>query len=145
MTVDEMAALIKTIDLPAIGMQVMANMKEEAIDLNRSQLLEGLGNDGNKIPQRYKSDSYAKLKNKMNPFPGFGVPDGYKTGAMHEAWKLAIQSKNVYLLYSSDSKFKQFIGKYPTAAGLNPKSIEELRNRGFMEGAVQKIKEHLTL
>ncbi len=145
MTIHEMNDLVKTIDLEQIGSEALALHKEDAIQLNKDQLLSGIGNDARKIEPKYASPAYAKQKNRMNPLAGYGVPDLYKTGAMFEAFNLAIQNKKQYKLFSADSKFAKLVKKYPTAYGLNTESIEDLKASGYMETVVDKTKKHLTL
>lgn len=145
MTIHDMNDLVKSIDLQDAGVSVLVDLKEEAIQLNKDQLLSGLDNEGVKMLPRYASIQYAKKKNRMNPDAGMLVPDLYLTGALFDAFALAIQSKKEYKIFSNDSKYAALVKKYPTAFGLNEESIDNLRVNGFTEGIVNKIKEHLTL
>lgn len=52
-------------------------------DMVRRQLSSGIAGDGKRL-KPYKSTTYARKKNRMNPEPGLGNPDGKVSGALHE-------------------------------------------------------------
>ena len=111
--------------------------KNEFLDQQREQLMDGLDSEGNKISPSYASDSYAVLKNKMNPFAGLGNPDLYKTGSWQEGLQLNILSKKQYEFKSTDSKDSKLNAKYKKAKGLNSESIGEVVNkRGFRKALI---------
>lgn len=75
--------------------QVLATAADKevtkAADLNREQLFQqGTKADGTKLDP-YKSDKYARRKNRMNPAPGFGNPDAYLTGDLHRQLRVEIR------------------------------------------------------
>jgi hypothetical protein len=52
-------------------------------DKQRGQMSDGLNAEGDKIG-RYRNPAYARMKNSMNPKPGFGTPDLKLTGAFYK-------------------------------------------------------------
>lgn len=61
-------------------------------DVNRQQLLAGRNAEGLEVRPQYSfrggENSYASLKNQMNPVPGFGTPDLKYTGTFHASIKV---------------------------------------------------------
>jgi hypothetical protein len=84
--------------------------QENYIELNLSQMLEGLTSKGTEIGQ-YQSELYAIEKNRINPLPGFGVVDLRYTGAFYGATTLSLKGDTI-IIQSVDSKAPKLEGKY---------------------------------
>lgn len=108
-----------------VGDAVAANVGEIET-MQREQLEQGRGKDGEKIQPSYKSGTYAKKKNARNPEPGLGTPDLKDTGAYHGAIT-ARAYQDAVEISSSDYKAQYLVPKYPNAMGLNVLGIIRLQ------------------
>lgn len=145
-TIHEKQRLIKLVNLNKIGASIIADSKPELISKNKEQLMDsGVNKLGQKL-RRYQSNSYAARKNKLNPFPGFGVPDLYRTGAFQSGFQLRINSVNTFELFSTDGKSKQLIEKYgKDIFGLTNESKAEYRKEVMQPELVKAVKQILKL
>lgn len=106
---------IKVID---IVRDAANNTAEDWAELNREQLLHGLNSQGQPVGE-YRSPVYAEVKNRINPLPGFGVPDLKNTGAFHDAIFMRAKGGQV-ITSSSDWKLSVLEKKYgKSILGLN--------------------------
>ena len=145
MTIHDMQALVKKVDLNAIAVRALLAVKDTVLRLNKDQLLEGKDNEGITMSPRYASVPYANQKHKQNPLAGYGVPDLYKTGETFRKMKLVIPNKKVYNVESTSDIFSHLKSKYPYAFGLNKSSESELRDEGFEAEMQEGVKRELTL
>lgn len=145
-TLHEMQRRLKTVDLKQIAIGIVADTKPDLIDKNREQLMDEGTDRRNKKLQRYRSNSYAARKNKMNPFPGFGNPDLYRTGAFQRAFQFKLLSKDTFEIYSTDSKAKDLEKKYGTDIfGLTDQSKSEYNKTIMQPQMVQEVKKILKI
>lgn len=140
MTIPELQRRFKRVDIKKAAVSIIADNKEDIVQFNRDQLMDGENKEGKKL-KKYKSNSYAARKNKMNPSPGFGNPDLYLTGNFQEAMKLNIQSSRTYDITSTDSKTPDLKKKYGADIfGLQPDSRKEIQETIMNPGLVSHIK-----
>jgi hypothetical protein len=106
---------------------------------------EGVNKLGAKL-QRYASNSYAARKYAINPFPGFGNPDLFRTGAFQRGFKLKILTKNSFDIYSTDSKANDLTRKYGADVfGLTNESRDQYRAETMQPELVKAVKKVLHL
>ena len=142
-TIAQVKSNIDALDLAKVGMETVVAMKDEMVQLNREQLMEGRVKDGGKFQERYKSPSYADWKHRRNPIPGRFVPDLYDTGAFQEAMKLRVIDKQNFEIYSTDSKAKMLMSRFAGVVpffGLNADSRTELIAKGFEDELMSKVR-----
>lgn len=145
-TIHEMLRRVKQVDITNIAANIVANSKTELIEKNKAQLLDqGINKQGQKL-RRYQSNSYAARKHAINPFPGFGVPDLYRTGAFQSGFKLQLLSKNEFEINSSDSKTGDLVSKYgKDIFGLTTDSKAEYSKDTMQPELVKEVKRILKL
>ena len=144
-TIHEKLRLIKTVDIAKIALAIVAETKDEVIDKNRAQLLDGVDKTGKKL-KTYRSPAYAKKKHERNPFPGYGIADLYNTGAFQDGFKLKILTKNSFDIFSSDSKSSDLIKKYgANIFGLNTESKKEYSKETMQPKLVHEVKSIMKL
>jgi hypothetical protein len=107
-TIFEVANAVNRIDLIALAKQVVAANPEPLLEENRYQLYTGLRPDGGEITPRYRYYWYAEWKHRINPVPGFGIPDLFITGALHDTLKLSTETFMPY--------FDSVMATYPQIA-----------------------------
>jgi hypothetical protein len=88
-TIFEVANAVNRINLIELAKQVVMANAEPILEENRYQLYVGLRPDGSELTPRYYYRWYAEWKHRLNPAPGFGVPDLFITGALHETLTLS--------------------------------------------------------
>ena len=115
--------------IPIVG-ACLEETKEPIIGLNTSQLYdEGVDKNGNKL-QPYRSrgenyESYAAMKHRMNPKPGFGNPDLFLTGEFQHSMNLRVEGE-VFEIDSTDTKTNKLREKYGDQIfGLTDESKQE--------------------
>lgn len=100
------------LDLKKEAVSVIVAHKPEIVEFNKSQLLnDGETKLGVKL-KKYKSDAYARKKNRRNPSPGLGNPDLYDKGDFFDGMTVKIIDENKYEITSTDSKTNALIKKY---------------------------------
>lgn len=74
-------------------------------ELNTEQLAQGIDETGQQIGARlpYRSPTYARYKNMLNPLAGIGNPDLRLTGAYWDSITATVQNKTIQML-ALDSK-----------------------------------------
>lgn len=132
---------VQSIDLQKIGVKIVVESKPELISKNKEQLMNEGVDSLNKKLRRYASNSYAARKNKLNPFPGFGTPDLYRTGAFQRGFLLKLNTSNTFEIYSTDSKSKMLTEKYgKDVFGLTEDSKTEYRKEVMHPELVKEVK-----
>ncbi len=101
---------IEAMDVDRIAVSAVSNTTEEMANIQAEQMMHGLDSKGQPIGQ-YRSPIYAEVKNRMNPLPGFGVPDLKLTGAFYRGI-VAKVSGDVVVTDSTDSKSADLQKKY---------------------------------
>jgi hypothetical protein len=99
------------------------------VDLNRVQLLEGKDSNDSYL-KKYRSKSYAKYKETLNPL---GVTDLKLTGKFHNSFVLKARSFPITIT-ATDKKKNDLVKKYGKAIfGLNQESrsllVERLKSK----------------
>lgn len=115
-TLHAVAERFRNLDLHKEAMDLLVEEQKEVLDLNRDQLRRGFTKDGTRI-KKYRSRSYAKRKQKINPAPGFMNPDYKLTGKYWEGFRLKVLNSKEYEIFSVDSKAKD-LEKRDTNANL---------------------------
>jgi hypothetical protein len=98
----ELHQRITEVDKDRLIDECLSQLKGKVIELNLSQLDQGLNAEGKKF-RPYVNGSYARMKNRMNPKPGLGNPDLKKTGDFWKAFKADLRL-GVMDIYSEDQK-----------------------------------------
>ncbi len=111
MTLHELKRRWSKLDVKRAAISIVAERKEDIIDKNREQLMDGFNKEKKRL-KKYASPQYAAKKNRRNPVPGYGNPDLYDTGSFQQAMKLNIQSTTLYEITSTDSKTPDLKKKY---------------------------------
>lgn len=109
--------------------------KGDMITKQKDQLLHGLRRDSNKIG-KYKSNSYARKKNSLNPLPGFGNMDWKLTGQLHKEIFVDVRSET-FVIDSADDKTGKLIERFSDPFGLTKENqadyVEESLRPRFMK------------
>lgn len=106
--------------------EAMISMKEEIIDLNVSQLENGIGSDGNFVGD-YASAEYAGFKQSIGSKAPFGKVDTKLTGEFHsgffaEAFHSDTEGMSGLLIDSSDEKTNRLTSWYDNLFGIAPEN-----------------------
>lgn len=132
MTLVQYIEKLKKADKAYITEQILRIVQEESnyvIDLNQSQLLSGVDSKGNELKE-YAVKGYAVFKNKLNPIPGFGIPDLKLTGAFQREMYLQFSSKGFPIeIFSRDEKTGKLVEQYgKDIFGVTKDNLENLRD-----------------
>lgn len=128
------------------GAVAVAKTEQGVRLLQESQLVFTGKNKENKTLKRYKSSSYARMKNEMNPFPGYGNPDLKKTGALLRGLKIINITQHEFDIISTDAKYPELLKKYGKEMfGLNKDSIVDYKKKYFQTEFVAQVKKTLKL
>lgn len=142
-TIRQVYLNVKDVDLSKVTIDTLVEYDDNLVAINKGQLLDGKAKDGNKIRERYKSDSYAKWKNKRNPSAGLGIPDLRNKGDFFAGFKLKIVDKSSFEIYSTDSKNDMLVKNYGKSIpffGLNAEGRTSLIRSGFDVSLVDRFK-----
>jgi hypothetical protein len=93
--IDRLAAL----DFQQIAVECMKSNEPILLDANIDQLKHGKRSTGEQIGT-YKNESYARMKNRMNPLPGLDSVDLILTGAF--ARGIFVNFTNDSMIFDSD-------------------------------------------
>ena len=109
-------------------------------DRQRDQMLEGKNKKGARIG-RYRSGAYARMKEVMNPLPGFGVPDLRLTGEFFKQIYVDIRD-NTVIVDSTDEKTQSLVNKYGEEIfGLSKNTKSEFIKKDLRPVFMKKISE----
>jgi hypothetical protein len=145
MTIQELKRRWSKIDVKRAAISIVSERKEDIIDKNREQLMDGFDKEKKRL-KKYASPAYAAKKNKRNPSPGYGNPDLYDKGGFQNSMKLNIQSTNMYEITSTDSKTPDLKKKYgATIFGLTTDNKEDVKYEIINPGLVTYIKKETGL
>lgn len=127
MTLREFYNMLKTIDIQTLKEEAVWQNKDVIIELNQSQLRQGLTNQGTEIHPLYRSRTYAEFKASLSTYeaPNF-VPDLYLTGDFYKSFGLEIGNGD-YDIFSNDSKADDLTAKYKEIFGLSPENLEKVK------------------
>jgi hypothetical protein len=105
-------------NLDAIAEQSVYESRDEITHEQQEQLFEGSDSRGKSFKQYYDPE-YARMKNIVNPIPGYGYPDLKLTGAFYEGIYTRVVNGKI-VIGSTDSKAAELEKKYKYVFGLNP-------------------------
>lgn len=112
-------------------LDIVAHNETLLIDLNTSQLMEGLDSENVQLKE-YQSESYARMKASLNPKK---VTDLKLSGDFHRSF-VAITDRWPVLFSASDSKTDGLVKKYgENIFGLNEKS-QRIMVRDYLEDSI---------
>jgi hypothetical protein len=134
---------VKAMDVSAIVTETMEAVTPDIKASQQGQMLKGLNARGTRIGM-YRSGAYAVIKNRMNPVPGYGVPDLKLTGEFHREIYAEIRGDKV-IIDSVNEKTEALAKKYGEEIfGLNAESkttlIEDVVRPQFMKKVRDKLK-----
>lgn len=139
-TIKQVYLNVKDVKLMEVALDTVQQYASEIVEINKDQLGEGTRKDGSKIEPSYRSDSYKKMKHKMNARAGLGTPDLKLTGAFQDKMymKVVNKAKGEFDISSKDKKREELRAKYGGVAsrdifGLSAKGRELLIYFGFEE------------
>ena len=89
-TATEIIARLEAVNIELLAELAIEDTAKEFGKLNTEQMEEGKDSKDQKISPGYRSSSYARMKNQMNPKPGMGVPDLKLTGAFYKGYRLQV-------------------------------------------------------
>lgn len=82
-TIKRFKQKVQNLNVPAVAELAVIETSNQLSNLNTEQMHRGLNSEGRPIGE-YALPTYAEAKHRMNPLPGFGVPDLKVTGAFYE-------------------------------------------------------------
>ena len=127
-TIFQIANKIKSINLDLLMEDAIRANEDNINKLNREQLEKGINSEGQKITPKYKSDVYAKRKQKLNSLPSFGTPDLKITGNLHDEIGVIVEGRDVFInSFDPKVKFKS-IKQYDNLFGLTKENKSKNRN-----------------
>lgn len=141
-------------DIYKIGGDIAVEDSEILVDMNKQQMLDGLGNDDKYLPT-YASDPYFKTPQQAQGYENWkakistsrtkpkGVMDGYINGKFHSSIEFRLMARQRLHFYSNTQVGKE-LDRWTEGRiyGLNNESIEQYRVR-FMPELVKRIDEYL--
>lgn len=125
MTISDMIDVIGPFDPLDAAKDAFLDNSDEAVKLNRSQLMRGETSEDEEIMPQYAGESYAGFKHNMNSKPPFSTPDLYLSGAFQEAFFVDVSAidESIFEISSNDDKLEELIKKYsPLIFGLDTDS-----------------------
>jgi len=144
-TIEEVNNYWKQLDIEKVIMDTVEQNAELMLELNKKQLKEGFDSEGKRL-REYKSSLYAEVKHRMNPVPGFGNPDLYKTGSFFLEFTLRVTGKKKFFMYSQDDKYYRLVKDYgENIFGLGTDKRTELIDGGFRSDLQNKVKAEVRL
>lgn len=139
-TISEVNNNWQRLDIDTEVINTIKSNSERMLTLNKEQLKEGFDKQGKRL-REYRSDLYAQVKNRMNPLPGYGNPDLFKTGAFFEEFTLRVEQKVYFYMYSQDAKYFTLVKNYgKDIFGLGDRKREDLIEGGFRDDLVKRVK-----
>jgi hypothetical protein len=109
-TIKTLYQKLEALDTDQVIVNSLEQTKEEIANLNVEQMNKGFNSKGEKIGA-YRNELYAEEKHRMNPLPGFGVPDLRLTGAFYGGTTVKVSGQTL-MIDSSDSKSIELQEKY---------------------------------
>lgn len=128
MDVEQLYNNLKKIDVTNVMVESLEELDTFIADLNRSQLVAGLRDDGSDIEPEYAGITEILKRPKSGTA---GITDHvtlYDTGKLHKSIFTSIFPDEI-ILDSKDSKVSKLEEKYQNFLGLTKESIEKLKNK----------------
>lgn len=131
----------------------MEQTEEEILNLNRNQMYQGLGFDGNPLSPKYSEDPffktvesamrYAEWKQRITPHPkrDIDTPNLFITGVYHGMLKMSVNERT-YKIAGTDKNAADIERKFKTAAGLTDESKAQYRKTTSNPLLIRRIKIH---
>jgi hypothetical protein len=143
MTLRELQAKIKAIDVQTLKEEAIWQNQDEIIRLNQSQLHLGMTSKGSAITPLYRARSYAEFKASLSSYdaPNY-TPDLYLTGDFYKSMGIEI-GNGEYDIFSNDSKADDLTLKYKDIFGLTDENLEiarQLCTKTFINLLSEKLK-----
>lgn len=104
-------------------LEIIRRHKAQLVDLNIGQLMHGENSEGGPLGE-YRSDSYKRLKEQLNPTAG-GKVDVRLTGDFQNSFFLEADQFPVNV-FATDPKTGKLSEHYDNIFGFNSKSKEEI-------------------
>ena len=128
-----------------VAQNTIKENEDSLIVINKQQLTEGINKYGEKIKPKYKSQSYAEMKNRMNNSPGLGTPDLYLTGAFYKSFYIKRIIKGSFEVDSLDDKTFDLEAKYSGIFGLDSLNKEKAIDYFLQSKLVENVKKVVRL
>lgn len=134
-------------ELEWVAREVVREHDNILVDMNTENLKQGKDSRGSNLSPEYYSDEYAEMKNRMNPVPGFGVPDLFLEGDFQEGFFVE-DVEGGWEIDSKDSKRDKLAAKYGEEIFGNTEAEEEEFNKEYIlpelaEWIMEKLSEKL--
>jgi len=131
---------LEALKVDRVSQDSMEAVSNQLADRQRDQMLEGKNRKGARIG-RYRNPAYARMKEVMNPLPGFGVPDLRLTGEFYKQVYVDVRD-NTVIIDSTDEKTQSLVNKYGEEIfGLNENTKAEFIRKDLRPVFMQKISE----
>lgn len=118
--------------LPSIAQESVIAVTGDLSTAQKEQLLQGVSSTGGTF-RKYRSASYARLKNTMNPLPGLGNPDLKYTGSFYHGIYVNVSDGKI-TVGSHDDKAQLLEANYKNVFGLDPQDMED-----FLYGKLRPV------
>lgn len=118
--------------LPSIAQDSVIEVSNDLSSAQKEQLLQGVSSAGGTF-RKYRSASYARLKNAMNPLPGLGNPDLKYTGSFYQGIYVNVSGGKI-TIGSHDDKAQMLEANYKNVFGLDPQDMED-----FLYGKLRPV------
>jgi hypothetical protein len=134
---------LQGLDVQAAAESSMMETAQDFIDLNTQQMYEGKDSQDEQIQPTYKRPRYARVKNQMNPTPGYGVPDLKLSGDFYKGYTLKVDGDQV--IEDSDVDYAKYLTeRYGVKIwGLNDSNLSAYRTGPFWSVLKQKVQSQL--
>ena len=140
MTLQEKLRRLQQVNVRQLASQALKLNEDVIADLTREQLIEGKDSAG-RFMRTYRSLSYARMKQSMNPKPGLGNPDLYLTGATHSSIKINVTADtmkvNLNDVHGLESKYSRQ-GSSPFLMNVQTKT--KLKDQYLMRSWIETVK-----
>ena len=135
-------------NLDEIVVDSMVEEEASIIDINVSQLEEGIGSDGTQVGE-YASDEYAAIKQALGSKAPPGVVDTKLSGDFHDGFHVepfqgSTPGNSGVLIDSRDEKTDKLERKYSDLFGIAPQNIPDLAE-DIVENIQKRIRNEITI
>ncbi len=140
-TATEMIERLQGLNIRDLLIESIEETAQQYVELNTAQLYEGKDGNDQPLNPTYASPKYARVKNEMNPTPGYGNPDLKLTGAFYGGYELRVEGDD--LVKDSDVEYADdLFAKYGNAIGqLDEANHEQYVNEEMAPVLYEKVRE----
>jgi hypothetical protein len=142
--ISELLQKFKTLDTDKAINDGFTDTLPDFEDANRKQMKAGKTMDGSPISPRYRNNSYARLKQAMNPLPGLGTPDLFLTGEFSRQLDAEISGNTIDII-SKDDKSPELEEKYPDIFGIGTNYKQDYQDTHLAPAVIGKISKFVGL